>query len=295
MRAFAKETLQLATIAYRIGTETAADCPDPQNITGLVMHDLSSYDRRVRPAISRAFSLGAGIGVLEVVPGSAAERAGLRTDDEILSVNGVRVRDPAAVDEPRKSSRRLETFSRDLQATLSNGPAELEIRRRGAVVRTSLTGELGCGGDLLLSDSRERNAWSDGSHVVVTTAMMRLARSDDELAFVVAHEMAHNILGHSSSSKRGIFGVRLGGKREEVAADYMAVWMMTEGGYKAEGGLSFLRTVRRRLWWNVSLDHPSFGRRIRTVSGAIAMAANSPLWARAHHDLAATAKGSDQL
>jgi hypothetical protein len=295
LRSFAKENLQLATIAYRISTETAADCPDPQIVTGLLTHDLSNYDRSVRPAVSRAFSLGTGIGVLEVVPGSAAERAGLRTDDEILSVNGLSVQDPAAVDEPRRSSRRLEKFSKALQLALRNGPAELEIRRSGAVVGASLAGELGCGGELLLSGSRERNAWSDGSHVVVTTAMMRLARSDDELAFVIAHEMAHNILGHSSSSKRGIFGLKLGGKRQELAADYMAVWMMTEGGYKAEGGISFLRTVRRRLWWNISLDHPSFGRRIKTVSGAITSAANSPLWARAHLALAATANAGEQL
>ncbi len=295
LRSFAKENLQLTTIAHRISTKTAADCPDPQIVTGLLTHDLSNYDRSVRPAVSRAFSLGTGIGVLEVVPGSAGERAGLRTDDEILSVNGLSVQDAAAVDEPRRSSRRLEKFSRALQLALRNGPAELEIRRSGAVVGASLAGELGCGGELLLSGSREWNAWSDGSHVVVTTAMMRSARSDDELAFVIAHEMAHNILGHSSSSKRGIFGLNFGGKRQELAADYMAVWMMTEGGYKAEGGISFLRTVQRRLWWNFSLDHPSFGRRIKTVAGAITSAANSPLWARAHPSLAATATGGEQL
>lgn len=89
--------------------------------------------------------------------------------------------------------------------------------------------------------------------------------------------------------------MRFGGKREELAADYMAVWMMTEGGYKAEGGLNFLRTVQRRLWWNISLNHPSFGRRIKTVAGAITSAANSPTWARAHPELATAATGGDPL
>ncbi len=282
LRSFAEQELRLATIAYGISTATATECRDPQMVTGLLLHDLSAYDPSVRRPVSRAFSLTAGIGVIQIVPGSAADRAGLQIDDEILSVGDVSAEDSAAITQPRKSYRRLEQFARDLEVSLRDGPVRLKLRRGGVVVQTTLTPELGCGGEISLLRSRRVNAWSDGDHVVVTTPMMKLARSNDELAFIVAHEMAHNILGHSSHSSGGVFGLRLGGKRQELAADYLAVWLMTNGGYKAEGGINLLRSVRQRYWWRISLDHPSFGSRIKTVARAIASAEDSPVWARAH-------------
>lgn len=40
------------------------------------------------------------------------------------------------------------------------------------------------------------NAWTDGASVGVTRGMMRFIKSDDELAIVLAHEMAHAYRGH---------------------------------------------------------------------------------------------------
>jgi predicted Zn-dependent protease len=103
-----------------------------------------------------------------------------------------------------------------------------------------------------------------------------MARSDDELAFVIAHEMAHNILGHLSSSgrdSRALFGLLFasgGPTSAESQADAAAVSLMDKGGYAPEAGMSFLQSAKRRMWWAMSFDHPSFGSRIRTVAQAIA-------------------------
>jgi peptidase M48-like protein/PDZ domain-containing protein len=285
LRALAAQNLRLASIAYRISTATVDTCPSPQMVTGLLLHDLSNYDPSDRLAVSRAFQLQSGFGVLQIVPGSAADRAGLRIDDEIVSVNGLRVENPAAVSQPRKSYGRVDGFVQALQSSLGRGPAELMVRRSGNLMRLRLAGELGCGGEVALVRSNNSNAWSDGRRVVVTTGMMRLARNDDELAFVVAHEMAHNILGHVQTSSRSIFGLGLGGKRQELAADYDAVWLMTAAGYRAEGGVSFLRTIRRRFWLNLSLDHPSVGSRLKIVT---ALASSASAWARAHRPVPVT-------
>jgi predicted Zn-dependent protease len=40
------------------------------------------------------------------------------------------------------------------------------------------------------------NAWTDGKTVAITRGMMRFLKSDDELAVVLAHEMAHAYRGH---------------------------------------------------------------------------------------------------
>src|SRR5947199_1782755 len=86
LRDWAAQNLRLASIACRISTATVDTCPYPQMVTGLLLHDVSNYDPKDRAAVSRAFRLQSGFGVIEIVPGSAAARAGLRVDDEIVSV-----------------------------------------------------------------------------------------------------------------------------------------------------------------------------------------------------------------
>ena len=269
MRTLAAQELRLATIAYRISTANVSSCPVREAMSGLVLHDLSRYDQSLRPAIANAFSLNGGIGVLGVVPGSAADLAGLRIDDEILKVGPYSVQDSEAYSRP-KSFARMEQFERIMQSAMTYGVTELSIRRQGVQLRLPLRAAYGCGGKLTLSNSQTSNAWADGRNVLITTAMTGLSRNDDEIAFVIAHEMAHNMLGHvgDKGGKRGIFGsgrVRKG----EIAADAFAVELMSTGGYQPAAGIAFLENARRRIWWSFSLDHPRFGRRIAVVNAAI--------------------------
>ncbi|HEU4340530.1 MAG TPA: M48 family metalloprotease [Candidatus Binatia bacterium] len=45
-------------------------------------------------------------------------------------------------------------------------------------------------------DADAVNAWTDGDSVWITRGMMRFLKNDDELAIVLAHEMAHAYRGH---------------------------------------------------------------------------------------------------
>ena len=275
IRQLGQEQLRLAAIDYRVGAANSSGCARPVMLSGLVLHDLTQYAPAARAAVSSAFSLHDGVGVLQVVPGSVAGEAGFRTDDEILAVNGLSVEQPAAVAGAPQSYRRLGLFNDALAAALRSGPADMLVRRSGRLLHLILRGQPACGGDASVILSSDSNAWSDGEHVFVSSAMMRLAPSDDELAFVVAHEMAHNILGHSSSGDThgllGLFGVgawRV--RREETAADALAVPLMSAAGFAPASAVELLETFRRSRWWAISLDHPGFGDRIRTVTAAIA-------------------------
>lgn len=290
VRGLAAQELPLATIAYRIAAANSGSCAGVEMITGLVLHDLTRYEASVRPAVSRAFSMDSGFGVLAVVPNSVAARAGLRVDDEILAVGRFSVADPAAWKRPR-SYERMERFHAIVNAALVKGEADVLLRRSGNMLRLPIRAQRGCGGKLALRDSSTLNAWSDGRNILVTTGMAELSRTDDEMSFVIAHEMAHNILGHSQDgAARGIFGFAKT-KRGEIEADRYAVRLMSKAGYEPEGGISFLQNARRRLWWSFSLDHPGFGRRMKTV--AAAKRATQPR-ALAPRDLLATAVGDQK-
>jgi PDZ domain/Peptidase family M48 len=275
IREFGAEQLRLKTIGYRLSAMNAGTCADPHMLSGLVLHDLTEYEPALRSAISNAFSLHNGIGVLGVVPEGVAAQAGLQVDDEIVALNGRSVEDAISVYRGAQSYRRMDVFTKVLANTLTSGSADLLVRRHDQLVHIRLRGQPGCGGETLLINSSDLNAWSDGTHIFVSSAMMRVAPSDDQLAFVVAHEMAHNILGHSSGGDThgllGLFGFGASKvRRQEVMADTVAVPIMSAGGYSPAAAAQLLETMRKILWWDISLDHPGFGERIRTVASAIA-------------------------
>jgi membrane-associated protease RseP (regulator of RpoE activity) len=274
VRELAAQELRLSTIAYRMATATVDSCPVREAMTGLVLHDISRYEQGQRAAVSQVFSMRGGFGVLGVVPNSAAAAAGLQIDDEILAVGQYSVDDLTAFDLAR-SFGRMEQFDRILQSAAAGaegGLIDLTVRRHGALVHTPIHVAFGCGGKLTLASSAKENAWSDGRNIIVTTGMTELSQSDDEIAFVIAHEMAHNLLGHlSGGGSRGIFGSSRV-LRGEIEADSYAVRLMTRAGYQPAGGISFLERARRRMWWSFSLDHPGFGKRIAVVAEAMRLA-----------------------
>ncbi len=55
------------------------------------------------------------------------------------------------------------------------------------------------------------NAWADGEKVMVTPAMVAFTASEAELAMVVAHEYAHNVLKHVQSTQMNSLGGALAG------------------------------------------------------------------------------------
>uniref|UniRef100_UPI00260D4479 M48 family metallopeptidase n=1 Tax=Novosphingobium sp. TaxID=1874826 RepID=UPI00260D4479 len=239
---------RLDRVAHTLRAVSASRCQTPEMLTGLSLHDIGAYDAEQRALVESRLLLGSGVGVRHIVPESTAARAGLRPGDVITQVNGV---DLASFETgligARASYDRTASFERLLDAALVVGPATLTLRRGGSEQTMTLTGIPGCGGKPVLYDRGGLNAWSDGKAVAVTTAMMRFAKTDAELAFVVAHEMSHNVLGHADklrgkSMLLASFGIGSGKiKRSEIEADQMAVELMIAAGYPVEGATSLLR------------------------------------------------------
>jgi PDZ domain/Peptidase family M48 len=272
--ALGAQELRLASVGFRLAQASREACASPKPLTGLVVHDLSEYDPKLRPDVARSFSLGSGYGVLAVVPESPAEHAGLRPKDEILAVDGVDVQDRSGRTTAESASfDRMAEFSHLLDARLEAGPAQLKVRRGTDVLSLRLEPAYGCGGRFHLSLSHTLNAWSDGDYVVITKAIMDFTAADDELAFVIAHEMSHNILGDGddrSSSSKALFSAapaaRKTGRAMEIRADTYAVRLMAEAGYDAEKAIPFLVRAGKRRWWDFApLDHPGTKKRIATI------------------------------
>jgi predicted Zn-dependent protease len=93
-----------------------------------------------------------------------------------------------------------------------------------------LAGESACDYPVELGTSSEVNAYADGQRIVIELGMMRVAQRDEELALVIAHELAHNAMGHSdAAATNAVLGGALG-----LLAD-IALGVATNGVYVGTG------------------------------------------------------------
>jgi Peptidase family M48/PDZ domain len=269
---YVDQALRLETIGYRLAFANVNLCDRPEMLSGLRLHNIGAYARESRSTIKKIYGMSYGFGVLDIVPGSAADVAGIASGDEIVAVNGYNLADfGTELIGERATFDRTEMFVGFLDQALRSGPASLEVRRGLARFTVSLTGAEGCGGKFAFLRRRELNAWSDGRTVAVTSRMMEFVPDNGELAFVVAHEMSHNILRHAeklegSSALLMQFG--LGANRVK------AIELMARAGFDLNGPERLLRRTSKGRSLDLTITHPGTSRRIDIVNVARAKAAN---------------------
>lgn len=82
------------------------------------------------------------------------------------------------------------------------------------------------------------NAHADGQNVVIYPAMIDFARNDNQLAFVIAHEFAHNMMQHVQSTQQNVLVGALLGTAVDIAASTQGA--NTQGAFGKLGGQSGL-------------------------------------------------------
>jgi hypothetical protein len=275
-----QDDLRVALVGYRLALAGAPLCADRYPLTGMLFHHLAEYEAADRPLMIGRYGLDRGPGVLTVLAGTPAARAGLVAGDVLLAVNGRLLPTGASVAaEPKREKwRRLADESEaELETALRQGPAELRVLRAGGEVTLRLGSIPACLGRVRLARSTQVNAFATGRTVVMTLAMLRFLRSDDELAVVLGHELAHNIFGHPATrSEEGILrglGIKASAawKREEFA-DRFGLRMMAAAGYDLDAAIPFWRRYLGKYDWFPQLfrSHPSLGARERIAAEEIA-------------------------
>ena len=163
-----------------------------------------------------------------------------------------------------------------LDAALGHSPADLRISRQGAERSVTLVGDTGCASRVQIIAGGSINAQADGNYVQINSAMLDFAANDDELAVIVGHELAHNILRH--------IALKTPSKTAEYQADRLGVWLMARAGYDVNAVVPFWTRFEKRTNAGIFADgsHPSTKRRLAAVAAAVAQlkaqrAAGQPL------------------
>lgn len=282
------DDLRVAAIGYRLAIAGRDLCPRQGPVTGMLLHHLAEYDKADRPSLI-AQGLDRGPGVLSVVAGSPADTAGLRAGDVILTVNGKPFESPAAIAAiPDRDvwRPRVEASETVLLDALARGPAALSVLRGGETLALTLTPATGCLLRIRLAHSDQQTAVSAGDYVVVSSGLLGLARSDDEIAFVVAHEMAHVELEHRrvlrahhvprSGLLRGFGKNGTIVRQTEAAADHLGGQITLAAHYDLARGVEILGRLPSELGFGIIKTHDSDGDRIRAMRTLAAQSGHNP-------------------
>jgi predicted Zn-dependent protease len=126
---------------------------------------------------------------------------------------------------------------------------------------------------VILEDEQINAFCLPGGKIVVFTGLLKFVRDDDELATVIAHEVAHTLAGHQNertvrdrTDDDGLLGLPYSHDKE-AEADRIGLLLMTNAGYDSHRAVEFWRRImmaRRRGIPEPELvsDHPNSAHRI---------------------------------
>jgi len=225
LQAFVEENIRLYRVSYPVITGAAIFCGNQvRGGDGAVALNVAFFEPEYRAAARSALGIGDDLQVVYVVEGSAAWIAGLEPGDEIVAVSG----------RPIGTDAHAAEIVRDaFRAGSASNPVLLAVRRRNVVIEFVVEPERACAFDLNLVDSDEINAFADGTSINVTRGMLRFV-SDDELAVIVAHELAHNAYGHVRKQLQNQAGGAMAGLLVDLLA--AAAGVNTGGAFSRAGG-----------------------------------------------------------
>ena len=249
------EDQRVAETAYRLAVRGVARCPAKVPVLGITLHHLGQYRLADRRTAANQYGLERGPGVLVVVPDGPSSSAGVRAGDVIVGIDGTMVPAEPALDQPHDQKRareRADQISDILDGAAADGTVALTLSRATGAVTLTIAAVAACPSRVHLARSNQLNAFADGTHVMLTTRLLTAIRTDDELAFVIAHEMAHNILGHAArmramkQEKRGLKALLVRPaltRRTEREADLLAADLLLDSGYTINGAARVLNAL----------------------------------------------------
>jgi membrane-associated protease RseP (regulator of RpoE activity) len=258
-----KRTTRLNTVGWRILSANTDACGEAvQPAYGVISRDSDSLPPEYRPIFEKLYGRHTHDVILAVFPDSPAALAGLMPGDLIVAIGN---RDTGNAEGKR--------LARELaKQTKAGETVQLRIRRAGSEKVVAISPRIACAYPIDLVANDSVNAAADGGRIMVTSGMMRFATTDDELALVLGHELAHNTLNHvkaqmgnrmigtllgiAVSIAIGVdvsgLGGDLGGmvysQDFESEADYVGTYYVAKAGFPVEQAADF--------WRRMAVEHP---------------------------------------
>jgi hypothetical protein len=223
---------RLQDVGWQLARGNVAFCPKVVPSIGLQLQDMASYGA---PAIARAaLGLKDDFAVQTAARGSPAAAAGaFARNREVVRIEGF---DPNTW--PATSAmdwQRLVTAHNHIEAMLTEHGGIAVGFADGGEARVEPVEVCATRFELL---GAGKTAVADGARVVIGIDFPAFAYAEPEFAGVVAHELAHNVLGHDEwLDRNGRSNKHV--RRTEREADRLMPWLLANAGYDPAAAVAF--------------------------------------------------------
>lgn len=295
VEAFVDKRTRLFRVGHRIFTRGSMLCGEQStHAVGVQVMSLDFFGEAWREAASSKLGLTEKLRLIDVVPDSPADAVGLRAGDVLLAIDDWTV--PAGEEALEQTNKRVSGL---LQ---SGDPIRFNVRRGTEELAFTAVPVPACDYNLVLIAEDVKNAFADGNSIVFFTGLMDFFQSEEELALVLSHELAHNSMDHVASKKTnammgGIFGlildvaaaaggVNTGGGFTDIGmqagagaysvafekeADYVGLYFMALAGYDLSEAPNLWRRMATMSPQSIQLrgSHPTTPERFVALEQAI--------------------------
>jgi hypothetical protein len=259
-----------------------------RNLLGFTAKNRYSYPGEYNEAAHVAFGMDERLQVTGVLAGSGAAKAGLKVGDGLVAAGGKPL--PAG----QQALSQMGAIVGPMIA--SQATLQMTVERHGSNRQIAVPVTRACAFSIELGNTDNVNAYADGSRVMVTRGMIGFTHDDDELAYVLANTMAHDMLGHAAATRSvatigsiidnlmsvkpddsmliGSGGIKAMPAGLDAGADRLAVYLLARAGYDIGGADDFWKRLAETYPATVlngfTANHPSTPARLAAIERAAA-------------------------
>ena len=233
-------------IASPLITRNAVLCrTQARPLLGFTAKNVHSYPSELAAAARKTLGLGERLQVMQVLGGSGAQKAGMTSGDILQSIQDVVM--PEGPQAENEAARVLAPLLKNLTEI------RITVLRRGQPIELQVPLTLACAFAIDIGNAPNVNAYADGKRIMITRGMLEALPVDDDVAVILARELAHNVLQHARqlqqtvtvsgvidsllplqpepSSYAGSGGIKPATEKMDQEADRLAMFMLARAGY----------------------------------------------------------------
>jgi len=187
LQAWVGQQQRLYRVAAPLLLKNTDLCPaQSRRILGFTAKNRYSYSNDFVDIAREELGLDDQLQITSVLPGSGAMLAGIKPGDILLAAGGKPL--PTGPNAERASSSII------AESIQGNAPIELTVLNGSDTTIVEVLLTRACAVTIDLGNTDEINSFADGRRVMVTRGMLNFVQSDEELAYVLARDIAANIV-----------------------------------------------------------------------------------------------------
>ena len=181
------------SIGYIINSSNADICNKTDFNSGLTFANENVMGLKIARFFPKKINLGSRVSIIDIVENSPADKVGLALGDVILEVEGF------TFPEGKNALKKISKHFKDKE---EKPVKRIKIDRKGEILTFNINQKKICNYPIIFTQDKIVNAYADGKSIIMTQGMVDYARDDNEIAMVIAHELAHNDRGHLDAKKK---------------------------------------------------------------------------------------------